>query len=63
MVTKYPSISARKLSNALKILTFDKSIIAMSDYNEFYKAAKRHLLTSTLGPNAQVCASKHILEA
>ncbi|KAG6403159.1 hypothetical protein SASPL_135376 [Salvia splendens] len=25
----------------------------MSDYNEFYKAAKRHLLTSTLGPNAQ----------
>ncbi|XP_073316717.1 ent-kaurene oxidase-like [Primulina huaijiensis] len=53
MVTKYTSISTRKLSNALKILTSDKSIIAMSDYNEFYKAAKRHLLTSTLGPNAQ----------
>lgn len=55
MVTKYSSISTRKLSNALKILTSDKSIVAMSDYNEFYKAAKRHLLTSTLGPNAQVC--------
>ncbi|XP_073306891.1 ent-kaurene oxidase-like [Primulina huaijiensis] len=53
MVTKYTSISTRKLSNALKILTSDKSIVAMSDYNEFYKAAKRHLLTSTLGPNAQ----------
>ncbi|KAK6160771.1 hypothetical protein DH2020_004152 [Rehmannia glutinosa] len=53
MVTKYSSISTRKLSNALKILTSDKSIVAMSDYNEFYKAAKRHLLTSTLGPNAQ----------
>ncbi|KAK4390614.1 Ent-kaurene oxidase, chloroplastic [Sesamum angolense] len=53
MVTKYSSISARKLSNALKILTCDKSMVAMSDYNEFYKTAKRHLLTSTLGPNAQ----------
>ncbi|KAL0325657.1 UNVERIFIED_CONTAM: Ent-kaurene oxidase, chloroplastic [Sesamum radiatum] len=53
MVTKYSSISARKLSNALKILTCDKSVVAVSDYNEFYKTAKRHLLTSTLGPNAQ----------
>lgn len=53
MVTKYSSISTRKLSNALKILTCDKSIVAMSDYNEFYKTAKRHLLTSTLGTNAQ----------
>ncbi|KAL0360772.1 UNVERIFIED_CONTAM: Ent-kaurene oxidase, chloroplastic [Sesamum radiatum] len=53
MVTKYSSISARKLSNALKILTCDKTVVAMSDYNEFYKTAKRHLLTSTLGPNAQ----------
>ena len=54
MVTKYSSISTRKLSNALKILTSDKSMVATSDYNEFYKAAKRHLLACTLGPNAQV---------
>lgn len=60
MVTKYTSISTRKLSNALKILTSDKSIVAMSDYNEFYKAAKRHLLTSTLGPNAQVCSARGV---
>nr|A0A0G2RKY1.1 RecName: Full=Ent-kaurene oxidase; Short=SmKO; AltName: Full=Cytochrome P450 701A40 [Salvia miltiorrhiza]AJF93403.1 ent-kaurene oxidase [Salvia miltiorrhiza] len=53
MITKYSSISTRKLSKALTILTSDKSIVAMSDYNEFYKAAKRHLLTSTLGPTAQ----------
>lgn len=61
MVTKYSSISTRKLSNALKILTFDKSIVAMSDYNEFYKTAKLHLLTSTLGTNAQVCFPKNML--
>lgn len=54
MVTRYASISSRKLSNALKILTADKSIVAMSDYDEFYKQAKRHLLTSALGSNAQV---------
>ncbi|EYU45074.1 hypothetical protein ABFS82_03G050900 [Erythranthe guttata] len=53
MVTKYSSMSTRKLSNALKILTSDKSMVAMSDYNEFYKTAKRNLLTSTLGTNAQ----------
>lgn len=59
MVARYNSISTRKLSNALKILTSDKSIVAMSDYNDFYKEAKRHLLTSTLGPNAQVCYATH----
>lgn len=53
MVTKYSSISTRKLSKALKILSCDKSMVAMSDYDEFHKTAKRHLLTSTLGPNAQ----------
>lgn len=56
MVTRYAFISSRKLSNALKILTADKSIVAMSDYDEFYKAAKRHILTSALGSNAQVFA-------
>ncbi|CAI9116620.1 OLC1v1017815C3 [Oldenlandia corymbosa var. corymbosa] len=52
-VTRYSSISTRKLSNALKILTSGKSIVAMSDYDEFYKVAKKILLTSTLGTNAQ----------
>ncbi|KAK2969389.1 hypothetical protein RJ640_020332 [Escallonia rubra] len=53
MVTRYPSISTRKLSKALKILTCDKAMVAMSDYDEFHKTVKRHILTNVLGPNAQ----------
>lgn len=53
MVTRYSSISTRKLSTALEILTSNKSMVAMSDYNEFHKIAKRHLLTNVLGTNAQ----------
>nr|KJB63786.1 hypothetical protein B456_010G015900 [Gossypium raimondii] len=53
MVTRFSSISTRKLSNALKILTFDKCMVATSDYDEFHKLAKRCLLTNTLGSNAQ----------
>ncbi|XP_027094348.1 ent-kaurene oxidase [Coffea arabica] len=53
MVTRYSSISSRKLSKALTILTAGKSIIAMSDYDEYYKMAKKHILNSTLGTNAQ----------
>lgn len=61
MVTKYSSISTRKLSKALTILTADKNIVAMSDYGEFYKMAKRHILSSTLGTNAQVCLQDRLL--
>ncbi|XP_048130436.1 ent-kaurene oxidase, chloroplastic-like isoform X2 [Rhodamnia argentea] len=53
MVTRYPSISTRQLSNALKILTADKCMVAMSDYDEFHKMVKRYILASVLGPNAQ----------
>ncbi|KAL4332471.1 hypothetical protein GQ457_07G025850 [Hibiscus cannabinus] len=53
MVTRFSSISTRKLSNALKVLTFDKCMVATSDYNEFHKMAKRCLLTNTLGSAAQ----------
>ena len=55
MVTRFPIISTRKLTKSVKILTHDKSIVGVSDYNEFYKTAKRHMLTHILGPNAQVC--------
>lgn len=54
-MTRYSAISTRKLTNALKILTCDKSIVAISDYDEFHKTVKRHVLTNVLGPNAQVC--------
>ncbi|XAR64081.1 Ent-kaurene oxidase [Bertholletia excelsa] len=53
MVTRFSSISTRKLTKALKILTFDKCMVATSDYDEFHKTVKRHLLTNVLGPNAQ----------
>ncbi|XP_052883447.1 ent-kaurene oxidase, chloroplastic-like [Gossypium arboreum] len=53
MVTRFSSISTKNLSNALKTLTIDKSVVATSDYNEFHKMAKRFLLRNTLGSNAQ----------
>ncbi|KAE8659072.1 Ent-kaurene oxidase [Hibiscus syriacus] len=53
MVTRFSSISTRKLSNALKILTFDKCAVATSDYNDFHKMAKRCLMTNILGSMAQ----------
>ncbi|CAK9150359.1 unnamed protein product [Ilex paraguariensis] len=53
MVTRFSSISTRKLSKALTILTSDKTMVAMSDYNEFHKTVKRHMLTNVLGPTAQ----------
>ncbi|XP_059637197.1 ent-kaurene oxidase-like [Cornus florida] len=53
MVTRFSSISTRKLTKALKILTFDKCMVATSDYDEFHKTVKRNILTTILGPNAQ----------
>ncbi|XP_027344837.1 ent-kaurene oxidase, chloroplastic-like, partial [Abrus precatorius] len=53
MVTRFSSMSNRMLSNALKILTFDKCMVAISNYNEFHKMIKRHILTNVLGANAQ----------
>uniref|UniRef100_A0A2N9IXN9 ent-kaurene monooxygenase n=1 Tax=Fagus sylvatica TaxID=28930 RepID=A0A2N9IXN9_FAGSY len=53
MVTRFSSISTRKLSNALTLLTCNKSMVATSDYDEFHKMAKRHILADVLGSNAQ----------
>ncbi|KAF8024273.1 hypothetical protein BT93_F1462 [Corymbia citriodora subsp. variegata] len=53
MVTRYPSISTRELSNGLRILTADKCMVAMSDYDDFHKMVKRYILAGVLGPNAQ----------
>ncbi|XP_028757613.1 ent-kaurene oxidase, chloroplastic-like [Neltuma alba] len=53
MVTRYSSISSKKLSNALKVLTYNKCMVAMSDYDDFHKIIKKHILTSVLGANAQ----------
>ncbi|CAN1194296.1 Ent-kaurene oxidase [Linum perenne] len=53
MVTKFSSISSRKLPKALTVLTQDKTMVAMSDYDDFHKLVKRHLLTNVLSPTAQ----------
>ncbi|XP_021911785.1 ent-kaurene oxidase, chloroplastic-like [Carica papaya] len=53
MVTRYASISTRKLSNALKVLTYDKCMVATSDYDDFHKMVKRFIMSSLLGANAQ----------
>jgi ent-kaurene oxidase len=54
MVTRYSSISTRKLSKALEVLTDNKSMVATSDYGDFHKMVKRYLLTNVLGAGAQV---------
>lgn len=53
MVTRFPSISTRKLSTALTILTSNKCMVATSDYNDFHKMVKKHILANVLGANAQ----------
>ncbi|XP_047326877.1 ent-kaurene oxidase-like, partial [Impatiens glandulifera] len=53
MVTRFSSISTRKLSKALTMLTSDKCMVATSDYDEFHKTVKRHVLTNLLSPTAQ----------
>nr|AAY42951.1 kaurene oxidase [Stevia rebaudiana] len=53
LVTRFQSISTRNLSKALKVLTADKTMVAMSDYDDYHKTVKRHILTAVLGPNAQ----------
>ncbi|XP_010525643.1 PREDICTED: ent-kaurene oxidase, chloroplastic-like [Tarenaya hassleriana] len=53
MVTRFSSISMRKLSNALEVLTCNKSMVATSDYDDFHKMVKKCLLNGLLGPNAQ----------
>lgn len=53
-MTRYSSMSTKKLSKALKILTCNKCMVAISDYNDFHKMIKRYILTNVLGANAQV---------
>ncbi|XP_034589688.1 ent-kaurene oxidase 2 [Setaria viridis] len=53
MVAKFSSISTRKLSNALSVLTCDKKIVATSDYGDFHKMVKRYVMVSMLGASSQ----------
>ncbi|KAF0904466.1 hypothetical protein E2562_034745 [Oryza meyeriana var. granulata] len=53
MIAKFSSISTRKLSKALSVLTRDKSMVATSDYGDFHKMVKRYVMSSMLGTSAQ----------
>ena len=54
MITRFSSISTRKLSKALTILTSSKAMVAASDYGDFHRKVKRFVLSGLLGSNAQV---------
>jgi len=54
MVTKYESISQRQMPLALRVLTRDKTMVAMSDYGDEHRMLKKMLMTNLLGPNTQV---------
>nr|ABK21264.1 unknown [Picea sitchensis] len=54
MVTKFSAISSRKLPNALRILTREKTMVAMSDYGDYHRMVKKMVLTNLLGAAAQV---------
>ncbi|KAD6118793.1 hypothetical protein E3N88_10064 [Mikania micrantha] len=60
-VTRFDSISARKLSKALKILIADKIMVAMSDYDDYHKTVKRNKHISFLGPAAMLIGACHSL--
>uniref|UniRef100_A0A0D3GI05 Ent-kaurene oxidase n=1 Tax=Oryza barthii TaxID=65489 RepID=A0A0D3GI05_9ORYZ len=53
MVAKFSSISTRKLSKALTVLSHDKSMVATSDSGDFHKMGKRYIMLSMLGTSAQ----------
>ncbi|KAG2606733.1 ent-kaurene oxidase 2-like [Panicum virgatum] len=53
MIAKFSSISTRKLSKALSVLTHDKTMVATSDYGDFHKMVKRYIMTSMLGTSGQ----------
>ena len=54
MVTRYSSISTRKLPKALKIITADKCMVSQSDYDDFHKMIKQYIVANVLGSSAQV---------
>uniref|UniRef100_A0ACD5V2Y8 Uncharacterized protein n=1 Tax=Avena sativa TaxID=4498 RepID=A0ACD5V2Y8_AVESA len=53
MVAKFSSISTRKLTKALSVLSRDKVMVATSDYDEFHKMGKRSVMMGLLGSSAQ----------
>ncbi|CAI0424077.1 unnamed protein product [Linum tenue] len=53
MVTKFSTMTTRKLPKSLSVLSMDKTMVALADYDDYHKMVKRHLLTNMLSPSAQ----------
>lgn len=53
MVTKYASISQRQMPLALRVLTREKTMVAMSDYGDEHRMLKKLVMTNLLGLNTQ----------
>ncbi|XP_024357339.1 ent-kaurene oxidase [Physcomitrium patens] len=53
LVTKFASISKRQMPMALRVLTRDKTMVAMSDYGEEHRMLKKLVMTNLLGPTTQ----------
>ncbi|XP_057830360.2 ent-kaurene oxidase 2 isoform X2 [Cryptomeria japonica] len=54
LVTKYMSISSRKLPRALQILTRDKTMVAMSDYGDEHRLLKQVMVADLLSSACQM---------
>jgi ent-kaurene oxidase len=53
MVTRYSSISTRRMPTALTILTAKKTMVAMSDYGPLHQKLKKMVVGNLLGPSIQ----------
>ncbi|KAL3675032.1 hypothetical protein R1sor_024980 [Riccia sorocarpa] len=53
MVTQFDSVSTRRMPTALRILTGNKTMVAMSDYGEEHRMLKKMVVGNLLGVSAQ----------
>lgn len=61
MITKFSSISTRKMSKALSILSSQKTMVAMSDYGAEHRMLKKLVVNNLLGQTPQK-ANRHLRE-
>eukprot|EP01018_Ginkgo_biloba_P040909 Gb_05787 [translate_table: standard] len=52
MVTNYQSINTRKLPHSIRVLSGEKTMIAMSDYDQYHLMSKKLILKHLLGNTA-----------
>jgi hypothetical protein len=54
MITKFETISSRKLPLAMQIIGKDKNLISLLDYGNRYRMLKKLLVDHLLNTNTQV---------